>query len=422
VASRLKKLEDEIGKTGSAEHADTKKVEEELAKTKELLENKIKGLEGDISKIASIGISDIGKTREQIEKETEEELKHFREATAKKIKDVEEEISKIASIEITELNKTKVTLEKKTEEELTALKEANSKRIKDVEEELKKFAEAELKNTNRMEGELALKIKEVNAHLERFKSVDTEAVKKFREEVHKTDDHIENRLKALEKNLAVEGSDEAKDYRKLAEELKKLRQDIDSESATRISIDKRLQAAEEELSGFEHVERESLMKLSRVIDEFRKNELEKQKHDFEEFKHALDEESAKRISLEKMHNETEATLKALEYKVGRIENVDDLASLGGKIHDLERNMKMASVRLLTQQLNEFAKAMDKRLPNIVSREEYRRELADVHQRLRTMESPDLAPLGARVERLERKIEEVVGMIRSVYNRVPVVVE
>ena len=89
---------------------------------------------------------------------------------------------------------------------------------------------------------------------------------------------------------------------------------------------------------------------------------------------------------------------------------------------MESNMKMASLKMLTQQLNDFAKSMDKRLPNVVSREEYVRQMADVNQRVRTIEAPDLSPLAGRVGALERKIEEVASMMRGVYNRIPIVVE
>ena len=70
----------------------------------------------------------------------------------------------------------------------------------------------------------------------------------------------------------------------------------------------------------------------------------------------------------------------------------------------------------------FAKSMDRRIPNIVSREEYVRQIADINQRMKTIDAPDLSPLGARVERLEKKIEEIAVMMRSMYNRIPIVVE
>jgi len=51
-----------------------------------------------------------------------------------------------------------------------------------------------------------------------------------------------------------------------------------------------------------------------------------------------------------------------------------------------------------------------------------RQVADLNQRMRTVEAPDLSPLGARVERLEKKLDEIAGMMRQMYDRVPIVVE
>ena len=108
-------------------------------------------------------------------------------------------------------------------------------------------------------------------------------------------------------------------------------------------------------------------------------------------------------------------------KIKSLENVD-ISKVSNRLQDMESNMKMQTVKLLTQQLNEFAKSLERRLPNIVSREEYMRQIADINQRMRTIEAPDLSPLGARVGRLEKKIEEIAVMMRSMYNRVPIVVE
>ena len=156
-----------------------------------------------------------------------------------------------------------------------------------------------------------------------------------------------------------------------------------------------------------------------MADQF-KSKMEHMEQSVEE----VEELDVDRISLEKRVRGIEMHINEMRRVVGSIQNMEglDMSKLSNRINDMESNMKMQTVRLLTQQLNEFTKSLDRRLPNIVSREEYLRQITDINQRMRTIEAPDLSPLGARVGRLEKKIEEISVMMRSMYNRIPIVVE
>jgi hypothetical protein len=79
-------------------------------------------------------------------------------------------------------------------------------------------------------------------------------------------------------------------------------------------------------------------------------------------------------------------------------------------------------KVITKHLGEFAKVMDKKLPNIVTREEYLSFIRDADKRLRNIESPDMSHIMQRIEMLEKEISSINTMARDVYNRIPVVVE
>ena len=266
----------------------------------------------------------------------------------------------------------------------------------------------------------------------RFEAGDMKKISEIAEQLKDTDIHDFKDLTSKLKDI------EAHDIRSLAEQLKESREALEDEAVNRLSVEKRLADIESKLAQVKSLETKDIGQLNAALEHLQGIEMEELKGiaaTIREAKEALEEESINRMSTEKRFAEFERALRerqsALEAKVNKaseiashIENVEglDIQKLGGRINDMESNMKLNTVKLLTQQLNEFAKSVDRRIPNVVSREEYMRQVADLNQRIRTVEAPDLSPLGARVERLERKIEEVASMMRQMYDRVPIVVE
>lgn len=124
-----------------------------------------------------------------------------------------------------------------------------------------------------------------------------------------------------------------------------------------------------------------------------------------------EEESALMSALHKNVQDMSARLKKLE-------GHGPVAPTGRVPKDLENRVQVAA----TKQLAEFAKVMDKKLPELLTREAHEHDIREIRHRLRNIQSPDMAPVGKRVDILERKINEIVAMTKAMYNRLPVVVE
>ncbi len=261
------------------------------------------------------------------------------------------------------------------------------------------------------------KIAEVTEHLSKLEGHHVKKLTELADELKDTEVHD---VKKLREAVAEFRKAENHDVKRLTDEISSIKESIDNEAVNRVSVEKRLSSMENEFGKFENVEAAAIEALNKMELRDVQNALDQMK----EMKFSIDEESTKRISMEKRLLEMEEEIHKNSQLGEEMENVEGIGlnSLSARVQDMEKNMKMISMKMLTQQLNEFAKAMDRRFPNIVSREEYKREIADLRQRVRTVEAPDMAPLGSRVERLERKVEEAIGMMKGMYNRIPYVVE
>ena len=302
-------------------------------------------------------------------------------------------------------------------------------------------------------------IKNLNEMVLKFKNLESQDINKLSEmlsEVKKLEDEDINNIKNLSGTVSNLRNLEVSDIKRLSDlletlkeaevhdlsnfmkQIRETRELMEDESVNRISIEKRMDDMEASTEKFERyfsdtltqlkkLELQDVKKLNDMFSKFEELEgydISKLSKQLKDATNAVEDESVSRVSMEKRLSDIESTMGRFNGIVSHIENAEglDIRKLSDRIQDMETNMKMSTVKVLTHQLNEFAKSLDKRLPNVVAREEYLRQVADINQRLRNIEAPDLAPLGMRVERLEKKIEEVASMMRSVYNRIPIVVE
>jgi len=367
----------------------------------------------------------------------------------KKTDKLKETVETVSLADMGELKKYVERMDKKIHEML-ALKEE----LDDVEETLTKMKVI----ANRLKDfDVASYREEFDRHMNdmfgKFEASDMKRIGEIAEQLKDTDIHDFKNMSSKMKHLEKLETDEAKklvemmnqlkdiemhDIRNLVKQMKESKEALEEEAVSRLSTEKRLADIESKLAQVKNLETKDIGQLNTALEHLQGIEMEELKGiaaTIREAKEALEEESINRMSTEKRFAEFERALRerqsALEAKVNKaseiashIENVEglDIQKLGGRINDMESNMKLNTVKLLTQQLNEFAKSVDRRIPNVVSREEYMRQVADLNQRMRTVEAPDLSPLGARVERLEKKLDEIAGMMRQMYDRVPIVVE
>jgi chromosome segregation ATPase len=417
------------------------RMEEKVGK----LEERIAGMQSEEGKDQKAGnaINSVKKELEDFRHEITPKM-HFIEARVNKIKEEVNEVSGATDLEdfkekvegidkkLTHTLAMKTQLETLDRELTKSIKEHGMPaHLKDIQvDDVKKLKELDTRLKHIEEIKDFKKVLEDVEERTKYATREVDRLSQHHTTTRKSHEEVEKRVRTLEDRHATYDTD---DIKKIAVDLM---QTVERESSGRAAMEKKIRELEGDrkfLESFEKKIKEMDEQISRFgkddtkIEEYIKKhakvpETGKLEEEIENTRHALENEAAKRLSLEKRVHETEAGIAETQKKLEGINNIEELAKLGEKIHDMEKNMKMASVKLLTQQLNEFAKAMDRRIPNIVSREEYTRQVAEIHHKLKAIESPDFAPMGVRVERLEKKLNDIADLLRGLHNRVPVVVE
>ena len=347
--------------------------------------------------------------REELVKEINNAISNFKRTEFGEIKDIGESLSKFKNMELSDVKKINQLVEELKEieiDDIKAMKNIETRDIRRIGNTLEELKGVEMEDIARLSRQLKDARESIRSEMgnkqateERLASIESK-LEELRRAERKFDKHINDILDQF-KDM------EAHDVKDMAKHLKEAKEMLEEESVSRQSFEKRIMDLESK---------------TEKIDSMEIHDIERLAEEMKAAKDSLEEESVTRQSLEKR-------LRNVETELGQVRDIEtgqagssDVTKINNRIQDMESNMKLMTVKLLTQQLNEFAKSIDRRLPNIVSREEYLRQVADMQQRLRNIEAPDLAPLGARVERLERKIEEIAGMMRGMYNRIPIVVE
>ena len=347
--------------------------------------------------------------REELVKEINNAILNFKRTEFGEIKDIGESLSKFKNMELSDVKKINSLVEEMKGieiDDIKAMKNIEARDIRRIGNTLEELKGVEMEDIARLSRQLKDTRESIRSEMgnkqateERLASIESK-LEELRRAERKFDKHINDILDQF-KDM------EAHDVKDMAKHLKEAKEMLEEESVSRQSFEKRIMDLESK---------------TEKIDSMEIHDIERLAEEMKAAKDSLEEESVTRQSLEKR-------LRNVETELGQVRDIEtgqagssDVTKINNRIQDMESNMKLMTVKLLTQQLNEFAKSIDRRLPNIVSREEYLRQVADMQQRLRNIEAPDLAPLGARVERLERKIEEIAGMMRGMYNRIPIVVE
>ena len=321
------------------------------------------------------------------------------------------------------------------------------KRIDDIEEGVKEIAKYVRNEVIRLE-ELLEKKAPDREYLERVEKAKEEIDSNLRilqllkqdiETMKSETENVENKIIKLEEKFSS-GHEEAStgnierrvDF--LEREMKEsipTRKRLEEEAVLRMSIEKRLEELEKRSEDLETRKGIKEPSKSEAALKFRLEELEKRLRDIE----------------------------AIRYKAGKPVPVSDVPNIERRLTRLEssefpaidKKLELKVSRYLSEQLENFAKALDKKLPNAALIEDYTEKLSDVERRMnglesaikadvdkrlvdlnqgmrsveekiKTVESPDLSPLANRVALLEKRMVEILAMMKSFSSRMPVVVE
>ncbi|MFA4819398.1 MAG: DUF3106 domain-containing protein [Candidatus Aenigmatarchaeota archaeon] len=427
----IRRLSTALDEMKGVELEDIGRLSRQLKDARESIRAEIGNKQATEERLASIEskMEELKRAEKKFDKHIGDILDQFKDMEAHNVKDMAKQLKEA----------------KELLEDESVSRQSFEKRVFDIENKVQNFEKSTAKTLEQFkhfEGEEVKKLKQLAEHfehlesddikklkenMEHFSELESDDIKKLKEMVAnfehlKTEDI--GKLKQMVEHFGSLESDDIKKLRGAMEQLKGL------EAHDISSLTEKMKNATEALED-ESVNRQSMEKRimdleskTEKIDSMEIHDIENLANEMKYAKETLEEESVTRQSLEKRLHAIETDMSQVRGVEAGQENAEkvDVTKLSNRIQDMESNMKLMTVRLLTQQLNEFAKSIDRRLPNIVSREEYLRQIADLNQRIRTVEAPDLAPLGARVGRLEKKLEEIAGMMRGMYNRIPIVVE
>ncbi|MFH0832447.1 MAG: hypothetical protein V1900_01850 [Candidatus Aenigmatarchaeota archaeon] len=190
-------------------------------------------------------------------------------------------------------------------------------------------------------------------------------------------------------------------FENAVQEVNSIKSALDEESAERVSLEKAMQ----------DIRARSEQPYRTIEDKIEKELSAKTR----ELHSKIDE---LRLKIEMESKEFSKTLDLSEMKKIR----EEILAQRKTVQNLEGKLDSAAKRFFAENLEDFARALDKRLPNMVTREEFERSLKEIKQK--TPYSPDQSaiPLSARVNYLDRRINEIHDMMKDFSNRIPVIVE
>ena len=267
-------------------------------------------------------------------------------------------------------------------------------------------------------------------------------------------EEIMERLGDIEEYISKGKTPEKSDVNERIEEIEKKLSTIKTKEAVKIelpaSLEEKLNKIEKRLES-KHESHENTEKIEKKLEELeskiasgggqkfaptsnkdmallrkRTDDLEEivKSIDLRQFEGAVRDESMQRANLANAFIVLEdrmTILEGLKTKEGEL-NFDMLITEFQKIKnsvlDLERSFENKATKFITKNLEEFAKSMDKRMPNLITKKEFENLMAEMEQ-LRKI-SP--SHLERRVEILEKKIDSIANTMKIVYNRMPMVVE
>ncbi|MEM7819698.1 MAG: hypothetical protein QXD48_02610 [Candidatus Aenigmatarchaeota archaeon] len=310
----------------------------------------------------------------------------------------------------TEFDKKLISLEKKFNEEFSKLEEIIHESGKTLTE---KGMEQYLNKINAMRNDLNLALEKIESIKTKFTEKDIETIQnniknlndkiisinKKIEERMRSDNRfelIDEKIKKMEQQLKmfeISTNETRSNYlKKIDDDINNLKNIIDNEEKIRNTINKNIKDLDQRLKTLEMTRIEEPNKLNNEIEDLRK---------------LIDRVTTANASINKH-------LVELEHELSEIKSKKD--------ERLEMNVSGVVNKLVAKNLEEFMKVLDRKIPHIMTREEYMRYISDLNKRIENIRSPDLSDLIKRIEIIEQNLNEISKMILSIYNRIPVIVE
>ncbi|MBI4162190.1 MAG: hypothetical protein HY513_00775 [Candidatus Aenigmarchaeota archaeon] len=100
----------------------------------------------------------------------------------------------------------------------------------------------------------------------------------------------------------------------------------------------------------------------------------------------------------------------------------DLDALKGRVKFFDDHIKTIAMKHMTKQLEEFARYLDGKIPEVVTIEEFQRHMDMLNRKISAIEAPDTAQIMQRIGAMEKEIRDVLAGLKDVYYQMPKFVE
>jgi len=244
----------------------------------------------------------------------------------------------------------------------------------------------------------------VSNELEKKVNEELAEINELKNSIHSIiDKKINSRLEQIEKRIdEIRRTNEESIRKDVEERLEEMRRDLD-----KIKV--------EEIAKHESSLNEKIDELSKRI-----NSLEfiaKEKTDIGNIEKRLSrfENSIRKEIISEIRKEVDRQRVGIDFE-------ERLLRLRKEIRkELEKDVERMAIKFLADKLNKFAKAIDKRMPNYVTVDEYRKDIHYLDEKLNKIKSPDLSELINRINELDRRIREISLHIKGV-SKAPIIIE
>ena len=238
---------------------------------------------------------------------------------------------------------------------------------------------------------------------------------------------IETKIRKIEEKLPAIKTDGAESIEDRLDFLEKevkqslpTKNRLEEEAILRMGIEKRLKDLEK-----------SKPAMPVAVD------LDKRMDELERRLASVETQKAQKVVQGKIANVpvSDGRIASLERRIEMLEKSRQPSYKAEPVYSFDKNIELKMSSYISEQLQNFAKALDKRLPNTALIEDYNRKLAELEKKvdsigstkstgtkIETVRSPDITKLAARVAILEKRMAELIAVIKGFSSRMPVVVE
>jgi len=255
-----------------------------------------------------------------------------------------------------------------------------------------------------------------------------------------------NRLENMMGGRAVSETSIERFIQKMQEEMGELKTDIEKAKMLKdeILIKEKSLATKPELAAFESKLSSEVEHMHRLTDKISaaeksidsklvdiedslKTQLDTHVRSFDS--RIADLESALRTGLDAHRRAFDTQIANLEEFTAKVAmNVAASESRRGtdtimqRVNSFEKDLENKALSVVSKEIMSFAEAIDKKFPELATKEDFHIWAKSVEEKVRSIEAPDVGNLAERMDIFEIRLNEIGNILRSISDRMPVIVE